>query len=73
MDVDEPGRDEPALGVELAPAAALDGADGRDAVAVDGDVGPPGAEPVPSATSPPRITMSCMPSSSPARAPAASL
>ena len=40
VDVDEPRRDEPPVGVDLAPAAVVDRADRGDPVAVDGDVGP---------------------------------
>jgi hypothetical protein len=39
VDVDEPGRDDEPGGVDLAPGRALDGADGGDGLAVDGDVG----------------------------------
>ena len=39
VDVDEPGRDEGAVGVELAAAAPVDVADGGDDAVVDGDVG----------------------------------
>ncbi len=48
MDVDEPGRDQPAAGVELAPPPADGAADLGDTVAVDGDIGPDraGAGPV---------------------------
>src|SRR5439155_15226264 len=38
--VDEPGRDDVALGVHFGSAFAVDLADGDDAVAANGDVGP---------------------------------
>ena len=42
VDVDETGRDEPPVGVDLAAAGFVDRADGHDAVVVDRDVGDQG-------------------------------
>ena len=58
MTVDESGRDDVTLGVELATPGAHDRADGDDATAGDRDVGATGGIPVPSTTIPPLITKS---------------
>ena len=58
MPVDEPGRDDMAIGIDLGGAPVRDGADLRDHPTGDTDVGPKGPFADPSTTVPPRITMS---------------